>query len=515
MENQGYKGKGLLDSSLKLLAKTSIIVFIGVFLSKVLTYLYRIIIARYFGPEVYGLFSLAIMIAGWFVAFSSLGLYDGIIRFISLYRGKKELNKIKSLFKISFAFLSLSSIAFGIFLFYSSNFISVTIFHNSDLILFLKIFSFLIPFTVISYPFLSVLRAYEEIGWHSFVFNIIQNLTKLIFLLFFIFLGMKSEAVAFSHTIGALCMLLFSYYICKYKVPQLFGKSNLTKKERKPLIKDLFIYSIPLLFSAIINILFTWVDSFSIGYFKSALEVGFYNAAVPIAMILTIIPDLFMQLFFPMITKEYSKKNFGLIKELSKQVNKWIFIILLPATILLSLFPGAAINILFGSEYLVAETALRFLTLGMFFYCLFIVSNNLLSMAGKSNILLINVTILAVINAILNFILVPKYGINGAAFSTMFCYIIFGIILLFESNYYISIIPLKRKMLKVLLVSLVPLFILLFVRKFILINLLNLFILTITFLLLYVLLMFITGCLDKNDILILTTIKKKIFRDIS
>ena len=58
-----------VNQGLKILAKSSIIVFIGIFLSKILIYIYRIIIARNFGPEVYGLFSLAIIIMGWFLFF--------------------------------------------------------------------------------------------------------------------------------------------------------------------------------------------------------------------------------------------------------------------------------------------------------------------------------------------------------------------------------------------------------------------------------------------------------------
>jgi O-antigen/teichoic acid export membrane protein len=50
-----------LNSSLRSIARSSVIVFIGIIISKILTYVYKIIIAREFGPKVYGLFSLAIM----------------------------------------------------------------------------------------------------------------------------------------------------------------------------------------------------------------------------------------------------------------------------------------------------------------------------------------------------------------------------------------------------------------------------------------------------------------------
>ena len=90
-----------INKGLKLLVKTSFVVFIGILLSKIFTYIYRIIIARHFGPEVYGLFSLAVMAIGWLVAISSLGLTHGLSRFIPLYRGKKQINRIKHILKIS------------------------------------------------------------------------------------------------------------------------------------------------------------------------------------------------------------------------------------------------------------------------------------------------------------------------------------------------------------------------------------------------------------------------------
>ena len=86
-----------IDNSLKLLVKTSFFVFIGIMISKLITYIYRILIARYLGPEIYGIFSLASMIFGWFAAFFSFGLADGLLRYISLYRAKRNKGEINYL----------------------------------------------------------------------------------------------------------------------------------------------------------------------------------------------------------------------------------------------------------------------------------------------------------------------------------------------------------------------------------------------------------------------------------
>jgi O-antigen/teichoic acid export membrane protein len=64
---------------LSMLVKTSFFIFFAVFISKLTTYIYKIIIARNFGPEVYGLFSLGLIIVSFVATFASLGLNDGLI----------------------------------------------------------------------------------------------------------------------------------------------------------------------------------------------------------------------------------------------------------------------------------------------------------------------------------------------------------------------------------------------------------------------------------------------------
>mgnify|MGYP001579724774 FL=1 len=187
-----------IGQPLKLIAKTSLVVLIALFLSKLFTYIFRIIVARYYGPEEYGLFSLGLMIVGFFVAVSSLGLVDGILRYVSIYRGSGDKDRIFYIFKFSLLTLIISSLISGLILFLTAKIISINIFHNENLIIYLKSFSVLIPITILANLFLSIIRAYENIKWYSFIQNILQNLSKVVLLAVLIFLGLKTNAIIFS-----------------------------------------------------------------------------------------------------------------------------------------------------------------------------------------------------------------------------------------------------------------------------------------------------------------------------
>jgi O-antigen/teichoic acid export membrane protein len=497
-----------INHGLKLLVKSSFIVSITLIMSKILLYLYRITVARKFGPEIYGLFSLSIVLASWFRIFSGLGINEGLLRYISLFRAKKEKEKIQYLLKKSFYILMFTSILAGILLFYFSEFIAMKFFHNSNLIIFLKIFSLTVPFTVLGATFLSVIRAFERIGWFVFISEVFGNLVQLIFL---IFLGVSSTSVPVSYLIGTFSIFAMSYFISKKSISKIsVSNKEINSPKNKKIFKEMFAYSWPVLFYGIANFIFYWTDSFMIGIFKNVESVGFYNAAVPIAMFLFLPFNLFGQLFFPLVTKEFSKGNMNAVKQLSQQVGKWIFMIVMPLFVILIIFPGVFINLLFGSEYLVAENALRFLSVGALFWTLSSISQELLYMKGKSKLILFDMICAAVINMILNAIFIPLYGITGAAFATMLSTIIFSALLFIQSYKLLSIIPFRRKMLGIALIVIISTLLLLVIKSIIEVNLLSLILCSIFFTAIYTLLILLTNCLDKNDWYILKTLFEKL-----
>lgn len=499
-----------IDRGLKLLAKSSVIVFVGIFLSKIFSFVYRITIANSLGSEIYGRFSLALMIMVLFISLSSLGLQEGLSRYIPFYRGKNEKEKIKHIFRYSLMIVFFSSFSLAILLFLFSEIISINLFNSPGLTIFLKWFAVFIPISVFAGFFHLPLRAYEKIKWHVFIPHILQPFVQVFSLLILIFLGFKASAVIFSYNLGYLTIFLVSFFVCRYYFKFLFKKTKLNKKIKSQTNQKLFSFSWPLIFLGLVVFLFMYMDSFVIGYFKGVSQVGIYNSAVPLAVLISIAPVLFLQLFYPLIVKEYARKNTKLIKELSKQVVKWIFLINLPFVLIMLFFPGEVINLFFKPEYLVAANSLRFLSIGMFFYSIFVISENLLSMVGKSKIILKNLLITVTLNLVLNIILIPKFGITGAAFSTMISYIFWSFLTLIQTRKHTLIIPLKRKMLSIFLVSLIPLLFLFVFKQIMPITKLTLILQGIFFLLLYFLLIFLTGCFDKNDLMILQAIKKKI-----
>jgi phosphotransferase system glucose/maltose/N-acetylglucosamine-specific IIC component len=91
---------------------------------------------------------------------------------------------------------------------------------------------------------------------------------------------------------------------------------------------------------------------------------------------------------------------------------------------------------------------------------MFVVSYRLISMIGKTKLLLIDV----IITATVNIILIQKYGITGAVNLTMISLILLNLLYFLQARRYLSIVPLRRKMLIIFLVSLSPTALLIFFK---------------------------------------------------
>lgn len=505
------KSEEKINDDLKKIAKSSIIVLIAIFLSKAFTYIYRILIARSYGPEIYGVFTLALMLSGWFIAASSLGLNSGLLRYISVLKVKNKKIEIKNIFWKSIFYCLISTIVSVILLFLMKNTISITWFKEPTLANFLPVFIFSIPLTVFFEIFLSTFVAYEMIGFYSIIHKVLTGFFRVLFISIFIFYGMTYSSISLSYIFSLIIPFILVIFATMRFFPFLFKLNLKGVFKKSKLFAELFSYSWPLLLYSFIWQIFHWTDSFMIGIFTNATQVGIYNSAIEIAFLLSIAPGLFIQLFFPLVTANYSNNNLEGVKQVSQQVGKWILFINIPIFILFLFFPNSFINLFFGNQFLAASNSLRFISAGMLLLSLSEVSNKLLSMRNKTKNILFCIIVSSLLNIILNWILIPKYGINGAAFATMISFFILGLLFMLQAYSFFSIIPIRRKIINLLFSALISSIFLFFLKKLVSSNLTSNLLVLSTFFLLYILFSFLLKSFDKYDFMILRTSILKAF----
>lgn len=500
--------KELEIESLKGIAKGAGIVFAGMFLSKFLMYAYRLIVAR-IGTEEYGLLSLGFAVVGIVGTIALLGLNSGVLRYISYYRGKKDNKKIKSIINSSLKISLPFGILLSILLFFSSEWISINIFNNPNLIPVLKIFSITIPFYAGGLIFLAALQAFKKIEYVVGIKNVLENLIKVFGVVLAYFLGWELfRAAIYSYTLAIVFTFIVSWFFLKKKTFSILAKV----KETKFRTKELVSYSWPLMFTGILLMVLSWTDTLMIGYFKTASDVGIYNAALPTAALLSIVPLSFLGLFIPITTRLLARNKEKELEKVCKTTSKWIFFINLPVFLLFILFSKQILSILFGFEYAAGYLAMSILAVGYFSFSVFYLTIKILEVIKKTRLILINTLVTTATNISLNLYLIPIYGIIGGAIATATSFILFGFLGFAGTYHFKRINPINRNYLKSVIAGLISIMVVYKLDQllFISASVYTLFLITVVFSATYLILLILFKGFEKEDIEIIRMIERKV-----
>lgn len=148
-----------------------------------------------------------------------------------------------------------------------------------------------------------------------------------------------------------------------------------------------------------------------------------------------------------MISELYARRNFGEMSALYRLVFRWILTLALPMAVILVIFPDK-IMLLFGAQYLPGREVIHILTFGVLLQSVTGISSALLVMTGRTKLNLFNVSLAASINIILNIILIPRFGLVGAAWGTMGAMIVLSLVRIIECRFVLKMIPFQRKLWK-------------------------------------------------------------------
>jgi O-antigen/teichoic acid export membrane protein len=434
---------------LNALLKGAAFSIVGMFFSKAMGYVYRIIVGRYIGPEAYGQLAIGMMILGFGNAFAGGALDSALMRYMPEFRENGNKAKLKG---VSLSVLQISilmSVVTGITIFLSADFLAVQFFGSANpeiLTQIIQIFGLLTIFVSPTARILTATEGFNTTKYHVLTSNIFKNAAKISLTLIAVFaLGSGIMGAVWSWVIATIMSTFLAFYFLERRL----GPVLTADVEAEYMRKDVMIYAYPLMFSSVLGTVQGWSDTAILGYFMSETSVGLYNAALPTAS-LVIIPALAIGKLATTSFSELNQKEEGSGKAL-KTLTHWSFATVFPLSMIMILFPEQSIEIIFGKEYTSAATALAILVFSKLVSATVGNVNSFLKSKDYTKVFLYNTVFVVVVNVLLNIYLIPKLGINGAAIATAVSGIIGELLLFLETYRFEKVISLHRNMIKTLM----------------------------------------------------------------
>ncbi len=395
------------------IARGGSIVLVGMICNLGFQFILQILIISNITQSQFGLFSLALATANILSIICLMGFDESLPAYVSakMKKGKPEeaMGGLKTGYTIT---LSLS-LSLSILLFLAAD-LAAGILGKPELAPVLRIFSLIIPLKALLGCLRAILRSFELAFGATLFQDIVRPLSGVLFVLGAIYLDFTfigiNVAFALSFFIGLVGMGIF----VKARLPKLVSATRTTNVSREAVL-----FALPMLGAGLSVQLLMWIDTFMLSWFNSAKDVGLYNAALVFRPLLLIPLLSIVFTYLPIASRLFADDNLSGMRQTYATVTKWGFALSLPFFFFFTIAPNLTLNLTLGSEFAPASTTLRLIALSAIVHVMTGPNGQTLVAIGKPQLVFyVRITAVA-INLVANTLLIPKYGIEGAATATL------------------------------------------------------------------------------------------------
>ena len=400
--------RGVLDwlfknqNSRQTIAKNTVWLFGGQMIGRLLRAVVVIYAARVLGAASWGAFSYALGIAAFLTIFSDIGINALITKEASRNPELKERYLSTALFtKLGLLVFFVA----GVIIFFPY----LTKIEEASAIMPILIFVF--AFDTLRDLGSAVSRALEKMQIEAGI-NIFTNFAIAVLGLAFLIVQPTSYSLSFAYAIGSALGLVAIFWVLKDHFKNLF------KNFRKELIGPILATAWPFGLMGIMGAIMLNTDIIMLGWLRSAEEVGYYSAAQKPILLLYVLPTLLATSIFPLMAR-LAKTNPAAVKTL---LNKYVGLVLkfaFPIAIIGLFFAAPIINLLFGSEYAPSVSTFRILMATVLIVYPSTLLGNAIFAFDRQKSFVTFVAVATFGNVLFNFLLIPPFGIEGAAASTV------------------------------------------------------------------------------------------------
>ena len=275
----------------------------------------------------------------------------------------------------------------------------------------LKILSPVFPFALVGGALLGLLNGLREMKKYAAA-TIIQSFLMVVITVALIYYGFGVAGAVIGVVLASVGYCLFLIWTTR----KYFG---ITFSNYSQTTKKLLKFGAQIFGANAINMINYQADTLLIGYFLTATDVGHYAVAVGLSRFFWIIPQAVQTITYPTTSEYWTKNNHAALQKMIAKSMKNTACVLLPIGLGVGFFAREIITFIFGEEFIYAVLPLQILLIGTSINgSTSRAIGGSLSAVGRPDLDLKKVSISALSNIILNILLIPYFGIVGAAIAT-------------------------------------------------------------------------------------------------
>jgi O-antigen/teichoic acid export membrane protein len=393
------------------ISRHSSVFFAGTIFTAASGYFFKVYLARVLGAEALGIYALGITMVGFLSIFNTLGLPQAAVRFVSAYSALGKTKQLGAFIARSTALILILNLLLGAVLLLAGRSVAVRFYHTPALNKYLGLFAFVMLFGTLNTFFGQVLVGYKSVAQRTVITTFVGTSVTILFAVALIIWGFGLWGYILAQVISAsLITVLLVAAVWKLTPRHAFS----------PHIKTFRIEKEAMTFSAVslglvfLEFIMAQADKVLIGFYLNARQLGIYAVAMALVVFVPTILTSVNQIFAPTISDLNARGDYEVLERIFQTLTKWILGLTIPLAAMMVVFARPLMRV-FGQDFEVGWVVLVIGTLGQLVNCGVGSVGYILLMSGNERRLIKIHTATALIMIVLNIVLIPRWGIAGAA----------------------------------------------------------------------------------------------------
>lgn len=437
------------DNNLVNVAKGGGITLIGKVFTNISRFVFVFLIARLLGAEQYGMYQLSLNTVSLLVGITILGLDGALVRFIAVYvsRGNKE--KVWGTILIGVGLPLILSSAISVLLYAVSYQVAESLFHDSRMAPLLQIASLIVPASILSDTLVGAVRGFKNMQYPVIAKFVVQPIVRLVLIAAAVFWGLEVVHAIIIFGIGELlAALMLFYYLNK-----LFSLNRPASSAQID-FSNIMKFAIPDWLAGLMDTFRGNIQALLIGSLGSFTGVGIFTVSDQLN---TLGHDFYSSINTaskPYIAELHDKKERGQLQKIYQTANKWSLLVNIPFFLAMVLFPSQ-ILLIFGKSFVGGSVALVVMAWANLVDVGTGMGGAILNMTGYTKLKLLNNIVSLVVSLILNVLLIPRFGVLGAAISALVVITVLNILRIIQVHHILKLTPYNITFLKPIVATLI------------------------------------------------------------
>ena len=406
------------------LVRGSLIIFIGNIIFRVGGYLYRFLMATLLGPVNNGILGTTLSFQGIFQTLAAGGLPPAISKYIAEYEAVDDHNMARQTIYTALKIMVFLGLSLGfLMIFVIAPLIANNFMGKPEVMVPLQIIGLITPFSVIMGAFRGAFQGVYKMEYIVYS-RAVEQLGMILFATAFVLIGFSVVGALWGTVIGyalsaVACVVIFKLYMGKY-IPQPSDDFEFTLRDELKLGAMLVKFAIPVIITAIAEMLIYNICTIIMGKFLTLADIGFFTAADPIARLPLMISISVATTILPASSEAFKVNDIHTLQKYVGEAYKISMLFVVPMCIGLALFAVPTLKLLYfkNPAYVAGASALAILSIGMTFYSIFAISTSIVQGIGNPRIPMYILIFGSIVTAGLCWLFVPYLGIAGGATAT-------------------------------------------------------------------------------------------------